>query len=105
MSLFDDEMTQTCSVQAPGTPDQWGAITYGAAASYACRTWEERRTLKVADGELVEYSRVLLLPETATVAPGYKVTVTGDSRAYLVKRAMPQQLLDASTDHVRCYLD
>lgn len=105
MSLFDDEMTQACSVQAPTSVDAGGVVTYGTAVSYSCRTWEERKILKLADGETVDYSRVLLLPETATVAPDYKVTVTGDSRAYLVKRAIPQQLLDAETDHFRCYLD
>jgi len=105
MSLFDPEMTQTCSLQAPGGPDRMGAVTYAAAASSACRTWLEGKKLQLSDGEIIEYSRVLLLPETATVAVGTKVTVTGDARAYVVLRFTAVQLLDATTDHYRCYLD
>jgi len=106
MSLFADEMTQTCSLQAPSSMDSGGVVTYGTAVTgVACRSWLEAKTLYLPDGQAIEYRRVLLLPETATVGLGYKVVITGDAQSYQVKHYQPQQLLDASTDHYRCYLD
>jgi hypothetical protein len=103
-SPIEDFMRQSVSLQAPGTPDLLGAITYGTGASSVCRFWRETQRVRLPEGEILETKGVLLLPAATTVATGYKATIAGEP-VLTVRHLVLVPDIDGATDHIRCYVD
>lgn len=99
-------MLQTCTIAAPGTPDMWGAVTFGSGTSTECRAWKQTERVKVADGEVVETKVVMHLPQDTTVDTGYRVTsISGITGTYTIRLVVHVPWIDNTVDHIRIYLD
>lgn len=101
-----DFMLQTCTLSAPGAPDMWGAVTYGAGTSTECRAWRQTERVKVADGEIVETKVVMHLPADTTVEPEYRATdISGVPGTFTVRAVVAVPWIDNTVVHILAYLD
>lgn len=94
-------MTETVTIKAPSSRDQYNAITFGTGTDYTCRIAQTNKIVRDAMGHEKVARHKVWLAEYVTATPEYQVTLPDGTTPPIVA---VEQYPDDNGNYLTCLL-